>query len=159
MSDIINIPIPAAIFARLQHLAVPLVDDTISVIEKLIDHWEANHRITNLAFGQARRTEPKFGGRYAAIFYPLVPSCKRNILGKPFAQRWKRKGFVSMANFMTVRPLPEFLRRGNLVEVAALQVQMGEHSGKFKTPTQDGGFQSPLSARLKALTLTHYWPG
>lgn len=42
MSDLVSVPISPSVFARLQRLAVPLVDDTSSVIEKLIAHWEAN---------------------------------------------------------------------------------------------------------------------
>lgn len=42
MSNLISVPISSSVFTRLQRLAVPLIDDTNSVIEKLIDHWEAN---------------------------------------------------------------------------------------------------------------------
>lgn len=42
MADTINVSISSSAFARLQRLAVPLVDDPSSIIEKLIDHWETN---------------------------------------------------------------------------------------------------------------------
>jgi len=42
MADFINVPIISTVFTRLQRLAIPLVDDANSVIEKLIDHWESN---------------------------------------------------------------------------------------------------------------------
>ncbi len=42
MPDSINVPIFCSVFTRLQRLAIPLVDDTNSVIERLIDHWESN---------------------------------------------------------------------------------------------------------------------
>lgn len=42
MNDLVNLSISKKMFARLQKLAVPLVDDTSSVIEKLIVHWENN---------------------------------------------------------------------------------------------------------------------
>lgn len=38
----ISIPVSADVFARLQRIAVPLVDDKSSVIVKLLDHWEQN---------------------------------------------------------------------------------------------------------------------
>lgn len=49
MPDQIDVPISSKVFARLQRLAVPLVDDTNSVIEKLIDHWEASPPRANAA--------------------------------------------------------------------------------------------------------------
>jgi len=51
MSESISVPISSSVFTRLQRLAIPLVDDTNSVIEKLIDHWEANppdNRVPNV---------------------------------------------------------------------------------------------------------------
>jgi hypothetical protein len=42
MSDSINITILCSVFSRLQRLSIPLIDDTNTIIEKLIDHWEAN---------------------------------------------------------------------------------------------------------------------
>lgn len=41
MTDTVDISISSQLFERLQALAVPLVDDTDSVIERLINHWEA----------------------------------------------------------------------------------------------------------------------
>ena len=38
--DTVKIEVSAAVFQKLQKLATPLVDDTNSVIERLIAHWE-----------------------------------------------------------------------------------------------------------------------
>jgi hypothetical protein len=41
MSDLVSIPISKAVFERLQKLAIPLVDNPSTVIERLIGFWEA----------------------------------------------------------------------------------------------------------------------
>jgi len=43
-SSRITIDIDSDLFQKLQSLAVPLVDSTDSVISKLLDHWEQNHK-------------------------------------------------------------------------------------------------------------------
>ena len=40
--SMVNIKINKKVFERLQSLAVPLVDDSDSIIERLIDHWTNN---------------------------------------------------------------------------------------------------------------------
>lgn len=40
--ETVQIGIRQAIFQRLQALSQPLIDDTSSVIERLIDHWDAS---------------------------------------------------------------------------------------------------------------------
>jgi len=40
----VTIDIDSELFQKLQSLAVPLVDNTDSVINKLLDHWEQNHK-------------------------------------------------------------------------------------------------------------------
>jgi hypothetical protein len=42
MNDLADRTLSPKVFARLQQLAVPLVDDTDSIVQKLIAHWEAN---------------------------------------------------------------------------------------------------------------------
>ena len=42
MTEQIPVPVSLPIFERLQKLAVPLVDNPSAVIERLLDHWEAN---------------------------------------------------------------------------------------------------------------------
>jgi hypothetical protein len=42
MSELISVPVSSKVFARLQALSVPLVDDASTVIERLLNHWEAN---------------------------------------------------------------------------------------------------------------------
>jgi len=54
LTDLVSFSISSEVFARLQRLAVPLVDDTNSVIEKLIAHWEANPPVPNAIRGPAR---------------------------------------------------------------------------------------------------------
>ena len=40
--DTVQIPIERGVFEKLQSLAVPLIDDANTVIERLIAHWETN---------------------------------------------------------------------------------------------------------------------
>lgn len=42
MSDQISIALPQDVFERLQRVAIPLVDNPSTVIERLLTHWEAN---------------------------------------------------------------------------------------------------------------------
>lgn len=42
MSDLISVPVSPKVFARLQSLTIPLIDDASTVIERLLDHWEGN---------------------------------------------------------------------------------------------------------------------
>lgn len=56
MSESISVHISSSVFARLQQLAVPLVDDTNSVIARLIDHWEANLPNSKHVVAQASTT-------------------------------------------------------------------------------------------------------
>ena len=58
MANSISISITSELFQRLQSLAVPLVDDTSSVIEKLIDHWESNR-----PDGTTQKTSASTGAR------------------------------------------------------------------------------------------------
>lgn len=40
--ETVSVPVRRAVFERLQKMAIPLVDDASSVIERLISHWESN---------------------------------------------------------------------------------------------------------------------
>jgi hypothetical protein len=42
MNDLASRTLSPEVFARLQRVATPLVDDTNSIVDKLIAHWEAN---------------------------------------------------------------------------------------------------------------------
>jgi hypothetical protein len=42
MPDLVTVQMSSELFGRLQRLAVPLVDDVASVLNKLITHWEAS---------------------------------------------------------------------------------------------------------------------
>jgi hypothetical protein len=92
MSDQIDVPISSKVFARLQRLAVPLVDDTNSVIEKLIDHWEANP--------PSASATPQSNGKSTAEVWrsprgdvlPVGAPLQAEYLGKTFRATVDKKG-------------------------------------------------------------------
>jgi hypothetical protein len=52
--ETVQVPIRRSVFEELQKLAVPLVDDTSSVIEKLIEHWNRKEKSTKVSDGDRR---------------------------------------------------------------------------------------------------------
>lgn len=93
MSESISVPISSSVFARLQRLAVPLIDDTSSVIEKLIDHWEAN-----LPAGSAPNvpavvpTKPEFWRSPRGDTLPVGAILQAEYLGETFHATVEKKG-------------------------------------------------------------------
>lgn len=92
MSDLISISISSVVFARLQRLAVPLVDNTISVIEKLIDHWEANppDNGPNVLVGAKAKAEVWRSSRGDKL--PVGAALQAKYLGKTFRATVEKKG-------------------------------------------------------------------
>lgn len=93
MSDLINIPISPSVFTRLQRLAVPLVDDTSSVIEKLIDHWEANppeRSVSNPPPTTLTKLELWRSPRGDSL--PIGAALQARYLGKTFRATVEKKG-------------------------------------------------------------------
>lgn len=93
MSDSINIPISVAVFARLQRLAIPLVDDTSSVIEKLVDHWETNppkQSAPNNLANMPTKTDVWRSPRGDVL--PIGATLQAEYLGKTFQATVERTG-------------------------------------------------------------------
>ncbi|MHB9020587.1 MAG: hypothetical protein ACYC3A_01980 [Halothiobacillus sp.] len=95
MSDLINVPISSSVFTRLQRLAIPLVDDTSSVIEKLIGHWEANPpNISTSGVPAAAAPKVEFWRSPRGDILPLGASLKAEYLGKTFRATVEKKGII-----------------------------------------------------------------
>lgn len=93
MSDLISVPISSSVFARLQRLAVPLVDDSSSVIEKLIDHWEANppnSKAPNVATAPAAKSDVWRSPRGDTL--PVGATLQAEYLGKTFRATVEKRG-------------------------------------------------------------------
>jgi hypothetical protein len=63
--ETVSIPVSRAIFERLQKMAVPLVDDASTVIERLIDHWESSPPVGGRSSGS---TPPVANGPEAHVW-------------------------------------------------------------------------------------------
>lgn len=93
MSGSINVPISSPVFTRLQRLAIPLVDDTNSVIERLIDHWEANPPISSAPNTSTTTPEKsKFWRSPRGDMLPISATLQAEYLGKTFRATVEKKG-------------------------------------------------------------------
>lgn len=92
MSDQIDVPISSKVFARLQRLAVPLVDDTNSVIEKLIDHWEASPPSANAAPQSNEKSTTEVWRSPRGDVLPVGAPLQAEYLGKTFRATVEKKG-------------------------------------------------------------------
>lgn len=84
MNDQVQIHVRREVFEKLKRLAEPLVDDTSSVIDRLIGHWEAN---------------PSKQAREPATETPeLWQSSRGDVLpvGAPLQGRYKGKTFAAV---------------------------------------------------------------
>ncbi|MHB1245805.1 MAG: hypothetical protein ACYCZH_05145 [Sulfuriferula sp.] len=94
MPESISVPISSSVFTRLQRLAIPLVDNTSSVIEKLIDHWEASPPDNSILDVPPTTTPPKSDvwrsprGDTLPVGKPL----QAKYLGKTFRATVEKKG-------------------------------------------------------------------
>ncbi|MGA7949003.1 MAG: hypothetical protein WCA45_02455 [Thiobacillaceae bacterium] len=92
MSDSINVPISSSIFVRLQRLAIPLVDNTSSVIEKLIDHWEANPPDSAPQIAPAAKASADVWRSPRGDVLPVGAPLQGEYLGKTFRATVEKKG-------------------------------------------------------------------
>ena len=93
MSETISVSISSSVFARLQRLAIPLVDDTSSVIEKLMDHWEAKPPVStvpNVPTTTAAKSE--FWRSPRGDTLPIGALLQAEYLGKTFRATVEKKG-------------------------------------------------------------------
>lgn len=94
MSESISVPISSTVFTRLQRLAIPLVDDTSSVIEKLIDHWEASPPDNSAPDAPQKSAQPKYevwrSPRGDTL--PVGATLQAEYLGKTFRATVEKKG-------------------------------------------------------------------
>lgn len=84
MSDQVQIHVRREVFEKLKRLAEPLVDDTSTVIDRLIRHWET--------------TPPKQGRQAPAEAPEMWQSSRGDVLpvGAPLQGRYKGKTFAAV---------------------------------------------------------------
>ena len=95
MSESISVPISSSVFTRLQRLAIPLVDDTSSVIEKLIDHWEASPPDNSVPNAPQKKTTPSKSEVWRSPrgdTLPVGATLQAEYLGKTFRATVEKKG-------------------------------------------------------------------
>lgn len=95
MPNLIDVPISAKTFARLQRLAEPLIDDTNSVIERLIDHWETNPPVAGTVARQTAPTEKAAAEVWRSPRGDVLPvgsHLKAEYLGKAFHAIVEKRG-------------------------------------------------------------------
>jgi hypothetical protein len=92
------IVIPDSLFARLQKLAVPLVDTPVTVIERLLSSYEAQTGQAGTAAGQTERRDGRKPQLQSELDPRTVPSLKHTrILAAEFAGR-KADGWSSLVH-------------------------------------------------------------
>jgi len=92
MPDLVSVPISSSIFARLQRLAVPLVDDTSSVIEKLIAHWESHPPDSKAPNDPASAAKSDVWRSPRGDTLPVGATLQAEYLGKTFRATVEKKG-------------------------------------------------------------------
>lgn len=92
MSDLIDVPISSKVFARLQRLAVPLVDDTNSVIARLINHWEANPPNSSATPKSSLKATVDVWRSPRGDVLPVGAALQAEYLGKTFHATVEKKG-------------------------------------------------------------------
>jgi|SRR5580693_1609931 hypothetical protein len=149
------IVIPDSLFARLQKLAVPLVDTPVTVIERLLSSYEAQTGQAGTAAGQTERREGRKPQLQSELDPRTVPSLKHTrILAAEFAGR-KADGWnslVHVAHMEAVRRLGsvEAVRR---ISTAKLILGREFQSG----PKQVIGYVAEINARIQNVDAEHAW--
>jgi len=89
--ETIQIAVRQAVFQKLQKLAVPLVDDTNSVIERLIEHWEKNPAPVSSAAKLVPK-EQQFWISSRGEALPVSAELRARYLGKTYFAKVTRDG-------------------------------------------------------------------
>ena len=147
MSDSINVPISSSIFVRLQRLAIPLVDNTSSVIEKLIDHWEANPPDSAPQIAPAAKASADVWRSPRGDVLPVGAPLQGEYLGKTFRATVEKKGIRFGGKLYDSPSAAAVAAKEQLGAKAAPRVLMGENSGRFGIPCRGGRFLSLLSVQ------------
>lgn len=154
MTDQVTISIGSHVFARLQRLAVPLVDDTSSVVEKLIDHWESSvlSRSTIPESGPPTKTESRQPSVQAA---PEVWRSSRGDelpVGAPLQAEYLGKTFRATVEKFGIRFAGKLYE--NLSPAgAAAKGQLGRKGRAASTNGRDfWKIQDPVSRRWVPIT-------
>ena len=150
MPDKIDVPISPEIFARLQRLAIPLVDDTNSVIEKLINHWEASppNAKASTQLPNAQSTSEVWRSPRGDVL-PVGATLQAEYLAKTFRATVEKKG---------IRLAGKVYENLSAAGVAA-KGQLGREGRTASTNGRDfWKIQDPVSGRwlpIKALRPSH----
>jgi hypothetical protein len=86
--ETVQIGVRPAVFQKLQKLAVPLVDDTSSVIERLIEHWEKNPpSVTPSAVAKPAQKEQQFWTSSRGEALPVDGELRARYFGKTYSAK------------------------------------------------------------------------
>ena len=92
MSDLISVPVSPRVFTRLQRMAVPLVDDSSAVIERLLDHWEANPPAPSVSPLVAAKVATEMWRSPRGDVLPVGTPLQAGYLGKTFRASVEKNG-------------------------------------------------------------------
>jgi hypothetical protein len=92
MSEQIPVPVSRSIFERLQKLAIPLIDNPSAVIERLLDHWEANPPRSTKSRAAGDSEPAQFWHSPRGDVLPVGIELQGTYLGKNFRATVDRNG-------------------------------------------------------------------
>jgi hypothetical protein len=150
-----TIEIPDALFARLQKLAVPLVDTPVTVIERLLNSYEAQ---TGNASTIAREAEPgvNSGPQGARKFEPhTAPSLRHTrLLAADFGGR-KADGWNNLVQIAHI----EAVRRLGSIEAVRRITTSNMILGHASTEQEKKGFRyvDEINACIQNVDAEHAW--
>lgn len=84
----VQIDVRQSVFQKLQKLAIPLVDDTSSVIERLIEHWENNPpHVTTSVVAKPAQKERQFWISSRGEALPVDAELRARYFGKTYSAK------------------------------------------------------------------------
>lgn len=147
------IEIPDALFARLQKLAVPLVDTPVTVLERLLSHYEAQTGQVSAIAEQSRANENRGPQREFKAATP--PSLRHTrVIEADFAGR-KADGWNSLVHVAHI----EAVRRLGTVEAVRRITTAKMILGRASSDRAKAGYRyvAEINACIQNVDAEHAW--